>query len=123
MTPKPKLNNVTRTQPTFTSRQVNESRAYSEVLRKANQGKQVSHTPQPIIAQEEPLPCANPNQSKLLVNLEIPPPLPNLNNRLLPGCSHRPLPVELSNLQWPFPKFSARGTKKSQQAPPPANRS
>ncbi|GIY23083.1 hypothetical protein CDAR_525321 [Caerostris darwini] len=50
------------TQPTFTSRPVNESRAYSEVLRKANQGKQVSHAPQPIIAQEEPLPCANPNR-------------------------------------------------------------
>ncbi|GIY76580.1 hypothetical protein CDAR_121371 [Caerostris darwini] len=37
-------------------------RAYSEVLRKANQGKQVSHAPQPIIAQEEPLPCANSNR-------------------------------------------------------------
>ncbi|GIY55605.1 hypothetical protein CDAR_409331 [Caerostris darwini] len=57
-----KLNNVTRTQPTFTSRPVNESRAYSEVLRKANQDKQVSHAPQPIIAQEEPLPRANPNR-------------------------------------------------------------
>ncbi|GIY29073.1 hypothetical protein CDAR_47241 [Caerostris darwini] len=48
--------------PTFTSRSVNESRAYSEVLRKANEGKQVSHAPQPIIAQEEPLPRANPNR-------------------------------------------------------------
>ncbi|GIY52148.1 hypothetical protein CDAR_432391 [Caerostris darwini] len=48
--------------PTFTSRPVNESRAYSEVLRKANEGKQISHAPQPIIAQEEPLPRANPNR-------------------------------------------------------------
>ncbi|GIY10207.1 hypothetical protein CDAR_56911 [Caerostris darwini] len=48
-----------QTQPTFTSRPVNESRAYSEVLRKANEGKQVN---QPIIAQEEPLPRAIPNR-------------------------------------------------------------
>ncbi|GIY62840.1 hypothetical protein CDAR_89781 [Caerostris darwini] len=48
--------------PTFTSRPVNESRAYSEVLRKANEGKQVNHAPQPIKAQEEPLPRANPNR-------------------------------------------------------------
>ncbi|GIY39624.1 hypothetical protein CDAR_279151 [Caerostris darwini] len=62
MPPKPKTNNMTRTQPTFTSRPVNDSRAYSEVLRKANEGKQVSHVPHPIIAQEEPLPRANPNR-------------------------------------------------------------
>ncbi|GIY29974.1 hypothetical protein CDAR_106431 [Caerostris darwini] len=61
MPSKPKVNNITRTQPVIYSRPVNDSRAYSEVLRKANEGKQVSHAPQPIIAQE-PLPCINSNR-------------------------------------------------------------
>ncbi|GIY03807.1 hypothetical protein CDAR_288931 [Caerostris darwini] len=59
--PKPKVNNITRTQPTFTSRPVNDSKAYSEVLRKANEGKKVSHAPQPMVAQES-LTCANTNR-------------------------------------------------------------
>ncbi|GIX97531.1 hypothetical protein CDAR_517571 [Caerostris darwini] len=59
--PKPKVLNITRTQPTFTSRLVTDSRAYSDVLRKGNESKQVSHAPRPMIAQE-PLPCANTNR-------------------------------------------------------------
>ncbi|GIX73412.1 hypothetical protein CDAR_379921 [Caerostris darwini] len=57
---KPKTQSITRTQPTFTTRLINKNRAYSGVLRQGNKGKQVSHAPQPIVAQE-PLPSANAN--------------------------------------------------------------
>ncbi|GIY85341.1 hypothetical protein CDAR_317951 [Caerostris darwini] len=83
--------------PTFTSRPVNESRAYSEVLRKANQGKQVSHAPQPITAQEVPLPRANPNL-----------PAPAVTERVVynSGCSLSEILQCLMDLQKDNPSHS-----------------
>ncbi|GIY31917.1 hypothetical protein CDAR_409691 [Caerostris darwini] len=53
----------TRTQPTtFTSRNVQPTMAYSEILRQGNEGKSVGPTPQPIMVRE-PLPAATTNSS------------------------------------------------------------